>query len=357
MLTDRYRIVENSGFSGGYGTVVPVVDAFLGRTVLLKYMQNQANNDQLINEIRTLSKARSRHVIDIYDVLKDPQGKMIGIIIEYLTGRGFTEFYSEGKNTVSDYITVLYQIVKAISDLHRAGVIHRDIKLNNMKESASGLLKLFDFGLSVDEQDYITKLNRGTFNYAAPELYIEKARIDYPMDIYSFGICAWALVVGEGQLPRALLTHPPLIDEVAPSINSLFSGRLHPELCGFIDACLSKEPSQRPTANCLEEIFSKHMNIGRHRGLFVQGDRKIYELSSVNKDVTITSGKLGSLRVDYDSLDFVISSVSGNVFINNSPATVGNRLYHSCLITFGSPSMGYHREYVTFSLSHPEVVL
>ena len=149
MLPPRYQPVTRSVIPGGFGSVQKVRDTFLDREVLFKSMQDKANNAQLVNEIQALSKARSRHVVEVYDVIRDEQDDVVGIIIELLTGRDFSQFYTEDKSNSHNYLRALYQIATALRDLHSADVVHRDLKLDNLRESASGILKLFDFGISV----------------------------------------------------------------------------------------------------------------------------------------------------------------------------------------------------------------
>ncbi len=152
-------------------------DTYLDRIVMFKSMHDQANNNQLFNEIIALSAVRSRHVVEIYDVIKDKNGTVTGIIIELLTGRDYSNFHLEAQQNLMGYIRTLYQIATALSDLHKAGIVHRDLKLENFKDSSSNVLKLFDFGISSHDVNYITKVNKGTLIYAAPELFAQNAKI------------------------------------------------------------------------------------------------------------------------------------------------------------------------------------
>lgn len=354
MLPSRYQPITQSLILGGFGSVRQVRDTFLDRPVLFKSMQDRTNNAQLVNEIQALSKARSRHVVEIYDVIRDEQGDVVGIIIELLTGRDYSQFYTEDKSNSHEYLRVLYQIATALNDLHSTGVVHRDLKLDNLRSSASGILKLFDFGISVAGENYRTRNNRGTFVYAAPELFITDAEITPKMDIYAFGICAWALVTNNW--PPVLRERPPQKTGRAPSIASVFPG-LPVEVVQLIDACLHTDPNLRPHAHILSREFARQLVRGKHRGIFVQGDSEIYELSNNKPHVRITIGNLGALKVTYDGLVFCIAEVVGNVYVNNEVAAVNMELHESCVLTFGAPDSGSLRSFVSFASSHPEVVL
>lgn len=355
MLPPRYKPLTNSVTPGGFGAVQKVFDTYLGRTVLFKSMLDHKNNAQLINEVQTLSKARSRHVVEIYDVICDGSGIVTGIIIELLEGRDYLTFHTEAQKNPALFIRALYQIGTAIADLHKAGVIHRDIKLDNLKESQAGVLKLFDFGISVDRADYHTQSNRGTLVYAAPELYIGQAAITKKMDIYALGVCAWALATQAW--PAPLLERPPQTSKRCQSIEDAMPKLLSPELVELIDACLSPDPSRRPDAGFFSEVLGRHLVRGQHKGIFVQGTTAVFELSSVKPNVKIKIGVLGAIKVFYDQIVFRIDEVEGAVFVNNIPAVVGMILHNSCVLTFGLPALGASRQWVTFSSSHPEVVL
>jgi len=354
MLPPRYRTITQSIIPGGFGSVQKVHDTFLERDVLFKSMQDKSNNAQLINEIQALSKARSRHIVEIYDVIRDAQGDVVGIIIELLTGRDYIQFHSEDKRSPHNYLLALYQIATALRDLHSAGVIHRDLKLDNLRSSASGILKLFDFGISVAGDNYRTTRNRGTLVYASPELFVPNAEITPEMDIYAFGICAWALATNVW--PPALLERPPQTTGRAPSISSVFAG-LPSEVVSLIDECLHPTPSLRPRAGLLSQELAKQLARGKHRGIFTQDAATIYELSNSTPQVRITIGNLGALKVIYDGLVFRIVEVVGNVYINNEVAAVNMQLHGACVLTFGTNDSGSSRAFVSFASSHPEVVL
>ncbi|RYY23015.1 MAG: serine/threonine protein kinase [Sphingomonadales bacterium] len=354
MLPPRYVLSSGAVMPGGFGAVVAVHDSFLDRDVLFKYMQDRGNNAQLLNEVQGLSKARSKHVIEIYDVVKSADGNLLGIIIEQLTGKDHPALCLDARRSANEFLRIAYQLATAIRDLHAAGVVHRDIKLANMRQSASGVLKLFDFGLSSVDSGYCTLLNRGTLLYAAPELYAQGAQILPEMDLYAFGVTCWALA--SDNLPATLHERPPQTSGRTPSISTVLTG-LDPSVIDIIDRCLSPNPLQRPSAQEASDVLGLNLVRSRHRGRFVQGLREVYELSQANPFVRISIAGKGTLEVQYDAFAFKVVGQTGDVFINNATATVGALLPEACVLTFGSPALQAGRSYVSFSSSHPEVVV
>lgn len=360
-LPQRYKTLTKSVLAGGFGTVIPLEDTFLRRVVLLKVMQDTANNAQLQNELKGLCKARSRHVVEVYDVITNDKAEITGVIIERLRGRDFSAFHKEAASNPQGYLKILYQLACALRDLHAVEIVHRDLKLDNFKESAAGVLKLFDFGISSPDGGYQTKQNKGTLTYAAPELYVAGATITPEMDIYALGICAWALA--HPKFPMQLLERPPQKSGRAPSISTVMPTAhkqpdgLHKEVIDILDACIDPQPKSRPPADEISSVLARHLSRNKHRGLFVQGVEKVFELSAKEPTVALKIGTLGRLRVNYDGLQFSIAEVEGSVSINNIPTEPGHVLHEACVIGFGDPDLGSARQWVTFFSSHPEVVL
>lgn len=360
-LPQRYKALTKGVLSGGFGSVIPLEDTFLRRVVLLKVMKNSENNEQLHNEVKGLCKARSRHVVEIYDVITNENEEITGVVIERLRGRDFLSFHKEAVDNPQLYIKILYQLACALRDLHAVGIIHRDLKLDNFKESSAGIIKLFDFGISSPDGGYKTKQNKGTLTYAAPELFVSGATITPEMDIYALGVCAWALA--SPKFPAQLLEKPPQESGRALSIETMFpsgqnqTGGLHKEVIEILDSCLDPVPENRPSADQISVILARHLSLNKHRGLFVQGMTKVYELSASHAFVSLKIGTLGSLKVSYDGLRFCIVEIEGAVSINNIPAELGNVLHEACVLGFGEAVLGPSRQWVTFFSSHPEVVL
>lgn len=360
-LPSRYKTLTKSIQSGGFGSVIPLEDTFLRRVVLLKVMQDTEYNAQIHSELKGLCKARSRHVVEIYDAIANENGEIVGVVIERLRGRDFSTFHEEAVGNPHGYLKILYQLACALRDLHAVGIVHRDLKIDNFKESAAGVIKLFDFGISSSEDGYRTKQNKGTLIYAAPELYAPGAVITPKIDIYALGVCAWALAYPK--FPMQLLERPPQTSGRSPSISTVMPTAhkhgegIHQEVIDILDACLDPDPKKRPSAEKISALLAEHLSRNKHRGIFVQGDRKVVELSEKQSWVTLKVGNLGELKVTYDGLRFLIAEVEGSVSINNIPAEPGHVLHEACVLGFGDASLGSARQWVTFFSSHPEVVL
>lgn len=356
MLPDRYTQIKSIPQAGGFGIATPVKDNYLDRTVIYKIAKNNDANAQLLNEIRLLSKARSRHIVEIYDVITDSNQNVYGLIIEYLTGKSYENFHDPAEFDLEEYKSILYQLATALADLHAMNIVHRDLKLENFKQSNTGVVKLFDFGLSVDDPDYLTRENRATLVYAAPEFFVSNARFDLPLDIYALGICAWTLATSYKKLPDVLFECPPQSSNKAPSIVTILP-QLDAALALLIDSCLEPDPNDRPTAEFCKETFYDYLIKNNHVGTIVHNAVDSYFLSNSKPQATIKINDLGTLEVKYDGLTFKVVSVSGNVYINNSPAQIGQKLHDACVLTFGDQSKGWNRVFFTFYCSRPEVIL
>ena len=213
-----------------------------------------------------------------------------------------------------------------IADIHDVGVIHRDIKPLNMKVDDEQVLKIIDFNLARDISEGETQgpSFKGTRGYAAPELYSDSAvKFGREVDVYALGVAAWALLHGR-QLPDELRVLPP--DPEAwkaghggfVSLNTSIDG----ELMALLDAAVSTDPKKRPTAREIANRSGRVLSRGKHRGILVLKDGTRFALSSSSKGAS-TKAKHGSATVSYDSMDFVVTKLSGEVWVNNMKAQTG----------------------------------
>jgi len=319
-------------------------------------MLDPANSHQLKVEVAALVKARSRHVVEIYDVDLSPDGAITGIVIEHLTGRSYDEFFLEAAVDPDATTKLIYQVALGLSDLHAVGIVHRDLKIANFKGSSSGVVKLFDFGISGLSDPHVTTQNRGTFDYSAPEIYVEGSQVSSAADVYSLGVCCWKLI--SSHLPEPLLQRPPAQVGGQDSI-SLVAPYLDSGVASIIDQCLSVDPMKRPSAREVAERCEAALLRGKHKGAFTRTktNAQIYELSASASSVKLSIPNLGEIRAAYSGYGFYVQGTVGDVYMNNAPIPSGTVLLDACVITFGSFAKGAEREYVSFLSSKPEVVL
>lgn len=348
----RYEYLGKQ-FSGGQGLVYLCRDKNLERDVAIKFIQNVQNFGRLLDEITALQKVRSKNVIEIYDLLPYDGGKTVALVEEFVPGEDLAERIVNGSvpKDFDELLVQLFQVASGISDIHSQGVIHRDIKPNNAKIRPDGIVKLFDFGLAkLDGPAAATVGFKGTVGFAAPELYSVHVKIEKPIDVYSFGATAWWLSLAK--LPTELQATPP-----GPYQSKIGQERkdLPSDVASLIDRALATLPQDRPTMKEICELIQKYMVRGKHHGLLVYQNSKWI----VSKDSSAVSLKFGiaEAEIRYDGLEFSIKAVSGEVFVNNECVVGTRRLPGASVITFGGPELTFRRKFITFDISHPEVVL
>jgi eukaryotic-like serine/threonine-protein kinase len=352
----RY-VPTGSSAAGGIGTVMFCQDTNLDRKVAIKFIQPGGEHRRLLDELASLQKIRSKHVVQIFDVTYVNPGSRMGIVEEFIDGKDLEPLLGKTKPTA--FVRLLYQMAAGLADIHAVDIVHRDFKPNNTLIDADGILKIIDFNLARRKDAAHTQGFVGTRGYAAPELYADgTVDFDESVDVYALGVTAFALLKGP-VLPKEMQSRPPEPQAWLDSGGGFAGLGLHldPKLVTLLDKCFSEAPSKRPAASAIRDRAARVLLRGKHRAFFTYGNGQTFELSDTNPNVNLKN-PLGEIGIAYDMLDFKVASTTGEVWINNMQLPVGAVLPGSCVIALGGPQRrAYERAFITMDVSHPEVVL
>lgn len=202
-IDGRFKIERVIG-SGGMSVVFKAEDTVLNKTVAVKLLKEDKQNDpayirSFINESKAVAMLSHENIVHIYDVsVKD---KIQYIVMEYIEGITLKN-YLKRKGGILDWretLSITEQILRALDHAHSKGVIHRDIKPQNIMLLRNGLIKVADFGIAkLPENDTMTNTNRaiGTVHYISPE-QARSEQIDAKSDLYSVGVMMYELACGK----------------------------------------------------------------------------------------------------------------------------------------------------------------
>jgi serine/threonine protein kinase/Flp pilus assembly protein TadD len=252
----QYRVLEEIG-SGGMGVVYKAEDTKLGRLVALKFLPDSLVTDasaleRFQREARAASALNHPNICTIYDI-EEYQGHPF-IAMEYLDGRTLKEHILRRTLDSEEISKLGTQIAEALSAAHSKGVVHRDIKPGNIVVTASGPVKVLDFGLakligsrgnaptrSLTETHTVT----GTLPYMSPE-QLRAREVDPRTDIYALGVVLYEM--STGLRPFTAEISPQLIDDILnnpPPLPHDVNPRISIKLEEIILKCLEKDPEDR----------------------------------------------------------------------------------------------------------------
>ncbi|WP_030443446.1 Stk1 family PASTA domain-containing Ser/Thr kinase [Actinoplanes subtropicus] len=279
-IDGRYRITGRVA-RGGMATVYTAVDQRLERTVALKIIHpSQATNvhfvDRFTDEAKTIARLTHPNVVAVYD-----QGRHQGLpylVMEYVQGNTLRDLLSERRRlTPVEALAILEQMLAAIAAAHRAGLVHRDVKPENVLVAAApsggaanlvdAVVKVADFGLaraveasSVDESGQLM----ATVAYVAPELVTE-GHADARTDVYSAGIVLYEMLTGkvpfDGDDPVAVAWQH--VDNDVPPPSQAVKG-VPKALDDIVARATRRDPGARPTdaGALLAEVQSVRDDLG-----------------------------------------------------------------------------------------------
>lgn len=350
-LPDRY-LYAGERREGGQSYVYVCHDKFLERHVAIKLLKAADRAEALVKEIAAVSEISSQHVVELYDLVVAKKSGVLGLVQEFVPGPSLSECIADLDE--AKFFKYLWQIARGIADIHRHKMIHRDIKPDNIRFDSEGVLKILDFGLAMDMNDAKTLQARGSRFFIAPELYATApVAVSPAVDIYAFGVMVWYLAT-RGTLPPALQEIPPGRSKPKPLFGSC-PMPIPETLSLLFDDCLSSQPSKRPPAARIVESLEQHILFGKHSALITHGG-KSDALSVPGKTVRLSAGE-DTATILYDGLQFLVSQVNGDVYINNTEAIAGMALPTSCVITLGHPGLKAQRRFVPVDMTHPGVVV
>ncbi|ODN75548.1 hypothetical protein L202_06674 [Cryptococcus amylolentus CBS 6039] len=243
-----YTLLEKLG-AGNFGTVWKASHNDTKQIVAIKMIDLESSEDDISEiqaEIAHLSSCWSDHVTKYYGSFV--RGARLWIVMEYLAGGSCLDLLKPGVFTESQVAVVCRELLLGLDYLHTEGKIHRDIKAANVLLSASGDVKLADFGVAAQLSSHKSQRHTfvGTPFWMAPEV-IRQAGYDARADIWSLGITAIEMLKGDPPLSEY---HPMRVLFLIPKARAprLEEGEAGEGLRDFVERCLQKDPEHRATA-------------------------------------------------------------------------------------------------------------
>jgi serine/threonine-protein kinase len=262
----------------------------LGRTVAIKLLRaehsaNSAVMNRFFDEARAVNRVNHEHIVEIIDFVEEREPPRVYCVMEYLDGKSLSERVQATPLAVQEIITVMRQVCGALAAAHQVGVVHRDVKPDNVfvlsRPGGPLFAKVLDFGVAKLGSDLrrssVSRTAQGTLLgtplFMSPE-QIVGADVDARADVYAVGCLLYWLLAGRlpfdsphfGELAMQVLkdTPPPLPMRI-PSGERLPAG-----LADLALRCLSKRAEDRPYSmealvDALEQPYTPRSGSVRHR--------------------------------------------------------------------------------------------
>jgi eukaryotic-like serine/threonine-protein kinase len=260
-VAERYELEELVGH-GGMSSVYRAHDSLLERYVALKVLHEQYGADEdfverFKREARSVAQLQHPNIVTVID--RGEQDGRQYIVFEYVEGENLKELVvRKGRLEVREALEIAIEVARALGFAHQHGLVHRDVKPQNVLLNGDGRAKVTDFGIarSLDVEQGVTQTGTvmGTSNYIAPEQASGK-HVDQQSDVYSLGVVLYEMVTGELPFPGESFVAVALkhVNDPPPSVLDV-RGDIPLRIAEAVDRALEKDPKQRfPTMDAFAD--------------------------------------------------------------------------------------------------------
>jgi len=255
LLDGRYRL-DSVIARGGMATVYLAIDTRLDRIVAVKVMhRNLADDPQFVErftrEAKAAAKVAGPEVVAVHDTGTDPDTGLAYLVMEHIRGQNLRQLLlSLGPLSPSRAVSVMEPVLRALASAHAVGMVHRDVKPENVLLGDDGRVKVADFGLArAAESTNITQTTThlmGSVAYLAPE-QVEGGTADARSDVYASGVLLWELLTGSpphsGESAISV-AHKHVYEDVPPP-STVVAG-IPPNLDALVVRATRRDPTARP---------------------------------------------------------------------------------------------------------------
>jgi serine/threonine protein kinase len=255
------ELVQEIG-RGAHGVVWRAWDTRLARAVAVKILGDDEHGQSSIEEARRLARIVNPHVVSVYGA--DRIDGRVGVWMELLSGRTLEDIVrDQGPFSSAETVGIAIDICRAVAAIHQAGLIHRDLKAQNVMRESGGRLVVMDLGASLAIPDLESAALAGTPLYMAPELF-EGGAPSAASDIYAIGVLMYRLVTASFPIEARTL------DDVRRAHDTSRSKRLRDirpdvpsDFVRIVEQCLAREQTSRfSSVAALEQAL---LELGRGR--------------------------------------------------------------------------------------------
>src|SRR6266478_2020170 len=252
-VVGRFRIGDRLG-KGGMGEVYRAEDTKLKRTVALKRLAPALRADSLyrlrfLEEAERASRFSDSHVAALYDVLEE-QGEIF-LILEYVEGQNLRQRLRQPLS-LDEFFSIAIQCAQALVSAHKQGIVHCDIKPENIMLTDQGQVKILDFGvakhlLRSDQSSTVDRAGTfaGTPAYMSPEVLLEQAP-DGRADVFSLGVVSYEVLTGQHPfMASSFVATTDRIRRETPASIRIFNGSVSEDLEALVNKAMAKDPRLR----------------------------------------------------------------------------------------------------------------
>jgi TolB-like protein/Tfp pilus assembly protein PilF len=304
--------------AGTYGVVYRAYDQRLAREVALKLLHSTEDlSGQAVEEGRLLARVRHPHVITVFGA--DRFDGRVGIWMELIRGGTLEALLRErGPFSAREAASMGAELCGALAAVHRAGLVHRDVKAQNVMREAGGRLVLMDFGAGQELMPGAQRGRVGTPLYMAPELF-DGADASPRSDIYSLGVLLFHIVTGEYPVVGASAT---AVRDAHASGERRRLIDIRPDLprpfVQVVDRAIARDPADRyATAGAMEEALTRAFNLHPPQTADTPSARRAEALRGSRRWITFAAVGAALAAVALAVIPSVRSRVGGVIF---SPA-------------------------------------